>query len=193
MKHLYFVPYDTKPCNHFSNIVDLWKNEWDRSLGTVPAENINREFLENLEDYEDTRTVIHYMQPHAPFIGSGKGKVNNHLQNKVLDLVDRNGSFKKENEDRFVDLSFSNFVSRVEDLEISMKLGCLQNLDLRSLWEVLNNGLRSTLIDFHEENMRYVIRYAQEIAEEADAKVIITSDHREAYGEQEVWGHHIET
>ncbi len=94
----------------------------------MPAENITREFLENLEDYEDTRTVIHYMQPHAPFIGRGKGKVNNHLQNKVLDLVDRNGSFKKEDEDRFVDLSFSNFVSRAEDLEISMKLGCLQIL-----------------------------------------------------------------
>ncbi len=37
------------------------------------------------------------------------------------------------------------------------------------------------------------MRYAQEIAEEADGKVIITPDHGEAYGEQGVWGHHIET
>lgn len=190
MGNLDFVPYDTRPTDHFSNIIDLWKKEWDESRGTVPCERVSENFLNNKEEFKSERTVIHYMQPHAPFIGRGKGRINNHIRSKVLEMIN---SDKKTDKDTIIDLNISNLVSNLEDLEVCMKIGCLQNLDLRSLFSVMRNGSRETLLRFHEENLRHVMVSIQKIVKEVDGKVIITSDHGEAYGEQGIWGHHIET
>lgn len=68
--------------DHFKRIVDVWDFGWDEKLGTVPPWNMNRAVLKQL--YYETpfdwlfgkpaigRLIIHYMQPHQPFIGETK-------------------------------------------------------------------------------------------------------------------------
>lgn len=55
--------------NPFFMIYDVWKTNWDDENGTVRAEALNEKFSEVKEMYPDKRFILHYMQPHHPFIG----------------------------------------------------------------------------------------------------------------------------
>jgi hypothetical protein len=55
--------------NPFFMIYDVWKTDWDEEKHTVPAEKINEKFKEVREMYPEKRFILHYMQPHHPFIG----------------------------------------------------------------------------------------------------------------------------
>jgi len=53
----------------FSKIVDVWYLGWDDALGTVPPEAINKASIEAAEAFPDKRLIIHYLQPHSPYLG----------------------------------------------------------------------------------------------------------------------------
>jgi len=55
--------------NRFDKKFDLWRTNWNTSLGTVPPWEVNREVL-NYEGKE--RKFIVYLQPHGPWIGRVK-------------------------------------------------------------------------------------------------------------------------
>ena len=58
--------YGYRASDHFRRIVDVWDFGWDEELGTVPPWEVNEAALRNV----DGRMVIHYLQPHGPYIGS---------------------------------------------------------------------------------------------------------------------------
>ena len=45
-------------------------DEWDENTGTVLPEDVTQKAIEVSENHPDKRLIIHYMQPHAPHIGS---------------------------------------------------------------------------------------------------------------------------
>ena len=51
------------------DIVSVWETDWDDDLQTVPPGPVTRAALDAHERYPDKRIVVHYMQPHYPFIG----------------------------------------------------------------------------------------------------------------------------
>ncbi|QKQ98770.1 hypothetical protein GKQ38_04565 [Candidatus Nanohaloarchaea archaeon] len=53
------------PAEHLLNLRDAWAEAWDEDLGIAPPEPITEIALEEGED----RMVVHYFQPHAPYIG----------------------------------------------------------------------------------------------------------------------------
>ncbi|ESP90012.1 hypothetical protein [Candidatus Halobonum tyrrellensis] len=53
----------------FHAVVDLWRGEtWDDEHETVLPEVVTAEAKRVADDYPDKRLVVHYMQPHYPFI-----------------------------------------------------------------------------------------------------------------------------
>lgn len=60
--------YGYKATNHFRHIVDVWDFGWDDNRGTVPPRSVNDAVLENL----DKSMIVHYIQPHGPYIGNTK-------------------------------------------------------------------------------------------------------------------------
>jgi len=56
---------NARPVHSFKRVVDIWREGWDEKLGTVPPWEVNRAVLR--EDWD--RAVIHYLQPHGPWIG----------------------------------------------------------------------------------------------------------------------------
>jgi len=48
---------------------EVAKDEFDRDLGTVPAPAVTKAAREAHRDYPNKRLVVHYLQPHYPFIG----------------------------------------------------------------------------------------------------------------------------
>ncbi|MHA1627094.1 MAG: hypothetical protein ACTSYT_04350 [Candidatus Asgardarchaeia archaeon] len=57
-----------KATKHFRHIVDVWDYGWDGNLRTVPPLSVNEAVLNNLAD----RMLVHYVQPHGPYIGATK-------------------------------------------------------------------------------------------------------------------------
>lgn len=50
-------------------IDDVWEDEWNEELGTVEPETMLERAVAAHEKYPDKRIVVHFMQPHFPFIG----------------------------------------------------------------------------------------------------------------------------
>jgi hypothetical protein len=53
----------------FYKIVEIWKDGWSDELKTVHPSEVNKATLKILESYPSYRLIIHYLQPHHPFIG----------------------------------------------------------------------------------------------------------------------------
>lgn len=53
----------------FYAIIDVWDHGWDDDLKTVPPEVVTDAAIEAHETYPNKRLLVHYMQPHYPFIG----------------------------------------------------------------------------------------------------------------------------
>ncbi|WP_247730198.1 hypothetical protein [Halovivax limisalsi] len=53
----------------FHAIENLLETHWDEDLETVPPEAVTSAGLAAFETYPDKRLVVHFMQPHFPFIG----------------------------------------------------------------------------------------------------------------------------
>jgi hypothetical protein len=71
----------------FHDIVDVWDvGGWDEEYGTVLPETVTRYGKEALEKYDDKRVIVHYVQPHYPFIGAGTDFDKGHLNDETAEL-----------------------------------------------------------------------------------------------------------
>ena len=179
------VDYDTVPNRHVAHIEDLWDKAWSEENGTVLPEDVNKHFREKRPELADRRNVIHYMQPHLPFIGRGKGRINQLIQ---ADILEDSGSNVLDK----IGERIPGLVEKLEEREIVMKLAMYSSLDAKSMLEVLRNDSSEKMKEYHEENLRKVLEEAAKLVDDLDGKVVITSDHGEAFGEEGVWEHHVE-
>jgi len=53
----------------FHAVVDLWERKWDDEMDTVLPETVTEAALDAVEAYPDKRILVHYNQPHVPFVG----------------------------------------------------------------------------------------------------------------------------
>ncbi|WP_248516821.1 hypothetical protein [Salinarchaeum laminariae] len=62
--------------------------EWvDEELNVVTPETVTRVAKEVAEQYPDKRLIIHYLQPHHPFIGTAGSAIFRHQSNSLIDVV----------------------------------------------------------------------------------------------------------
>lgn len=53
----------------FHAFVEVWREAFDEDLGTVPPGPVTDAALKAAADHPDKRLIVHYLQPHYPFIG----------------------------------------------------------------------------------------------------------------------------
>jgi hypothetical protein len=62
-------------------IINVWLNQgWDDETGTVLADTMTEAALDAAERFPDKRLVVHYMQPHYPFVPSDTTADKEHLR-----------------------------------------------------------------------------------------------------------------
>lgn len=54
----------------FHRVVELWETDTDEDWGVVPPEAVRDATIEAYTEFPDKRLIVHFMQPHGPFIGS---------------------------------------------------------------------------------------------------------------------------
>ncbi len=76
-------PYvDTElPEDTFHAVDPVWKDGWDDELDTVRPEVVRDRALEAAETYPDKRLIVHFNQPHAPFVGETR------LESRGMDAI----------------------------------------------------------------------------------------------------------
>lgn len=93
----------------FYKIYSVWKNGWNDHLKTVPPQNVVKESFKAYKENRDKRLIVHFMQPHSPFLEleSYHGTGLENLRNTALR--------KKE---RHLDIGWWDFVENGElDIE----------------------------------------------------------------------------
>jgi hypothetical protein len=181
--------YEWAASQHISDVFDVWKSGWDDDLGTVPPEGITEAFRANRAAVERAeRTVLHYMQPHAPYLARGKGQKLKRIQKGIRkqdEADDDDGGFLSVG-----DTVRPKVETLLEGSELAQKAGLWLELDPT---ELVRNGTRDAALELYEENLRIVIESIADLVAELDGRVVVTADHGEAFGEDGVWEHHIET
>lgn len=88
---------DYRPSEHIRTIVDVWADYWDLETGTVPPEPVTKVTLDQLREGRE-KLVVHYMQPHSPFIG---GDTPLHARNldasdpRIADAIEEKGHWRE--------------------------------------------------------------------------------------------------
>ena len=54
----------------FAAVDELWRTQWDSNAGTVRPRPVTDRGISRWRQSTDKRIIVHYMQPHYPFIGS---------------------------------------------------------------------------------------------------------------------------
>jgi len=141
--------------------------------------------------------VLHYMQPHAPYLSRGKGQKLKQIQKGIKRQEEESGEGDAADaeDDGGLLSSLGDTVrpkieSRLDDSEFAQKAGLWLELDPADL---VRDGTRVTALRLYEENLRIALESVAELVEELDGTVVVTADHGEAFGEGGVWEHHIET
>lgn len=70
----------------FYKIVEVWKAGWSEELNTVHPSAVNEATLDSLVSHPQKRRLIHYLQPHHPFIGNVKiiGRGSSRARDEML-------------------------------------------------------------------------------------------------------------
>lgn len=79
--HAYKLPSDT-----FHYVENLLDSEWDKELMTVTPADVVKRASEIIEMYPDKRLIVHFMQPHFPFLSEAGQQIDDsgitvHLDN----------------------------------------------------------------------------------------------------------------
>ena len=62
-------PQVASHAGEFAHVEHVWRDGWDDSEGTVPPVTVTERALDLAERFPRKRLIVHYMQPHFPFIG----------------------------------------------------------------------------------------------------------------------------
>ncbi len=184
--------YDWTATDHIDTIVDLWQDAWDEDLGAVAPGSVTEAAREQLETGYDGRLVVHYLQPHAPFIQEGTGRKMKRIKAGFDDVPDA-GNAPEEDDDSLGGRLRRWIEPKLGNSELAQRLGMLVELDAGSTTDILTDGIEDTLRGYYEDNLRLALRETAALVEDLDGRVVVTADHGEAFGEQGVWEHHIET
>ena len=66
---------------NFRTVINVWLDEgWDDETGTVRAETMTEAALDAVERFPHKRFVVHYMQPHYPFVPAETDFDKDHLR-----------------------------------------------------------------------------------------------------------------
>jgi len=64
--------WETVERERLGTITELWRDEWDDELDTVPPRPVTDAAIETIRHTDMSRMIVHYMQPHEPFIAGGE-------------------------------------------------------------------------------------------------------------------------
>ncbi|ASJ15374.1 hypothetical protein [Thermococcus radiotolerans] len=134
----------------FYRIIPVWKDGWDSKLNTVHPKTVYQYTLRALEKYPEKRFIIHFMQPHFPYL-----------------------TFRPPGDTGF---------SKHREAALA---GQSQWRD-KTIWDLVMDGTvpLGKVKEAYRDNLRIALKYVELLVPHLAGRIIITSDHGEAFGEK---------
>ena len=138
----------------FYRVVSVWKYGWSDRYKTVLPSEVYHYTLKTMRRYPSKRLIVHFMQPHHPFISLRKA-------DEVVADIRRSVLYGKNDRRR--------------------RRGTVT--DIYSVNVYGEYGIR-TIEKAYEDNLRIVMPYVEALLNELSGTTIITSDHGESFGDR---------
>lgn len=155
-------PYSANCLAHdrFHHVEEVWRDHWDDEAGTVLPGVLSDEAIRVWEDRDPDRLIVHYMQPHKPYVRASDAE-------------------RMETSDFTFNL-LKVFASRALDTYPDFKKAEARR------GEISDAALR----ELYRENLEYVVESIEEtVLRYFDADLVISADHGELLGEHGVYHH----
>lgn len=140
--------------NQFHSVYHLWETHWNKEIKNVHPADVKDVTLEANKSHPQKRLMIHFMQPHAPFIGPwAQENIGIHVGNKHSRRMAIRGDY---------DIDTTSPYSLAADGKLSDS--------------ELERGYR--------ENLNIALEHVEDLISQLDGKTVITADHGELLGER---------
>ncbi len=163
---------------HFFKIIDVWNYGWDESIGQVPPKQINKAFHKYYLKYPNKRFILHYQQPHFPWISIG--------------------GEPKSFQDKYKKI-YNNAVKRIKKRHIIKEI--IPHVFWWKLHEILKTPPESNrekhyrlygrkgMIDAYTKDLELGLKHVKFLTDYIDGYWLITADHGEQLGELGIYAH----
>ena len=182
----------------FHKVEDIWEQRWNNELGTVMPSTITDSAVQACKDYSNKRIIVHYLQPHAPYISlSGVSGFIKPGDNHSSPFTDLNETIKKSS---FRGKLFKKLIKPARKIKSwgnkpEWKLGQLLCLPPQTPMDAVRRKYGTQkLQEAYRQNLKDVLAEVALLYNSIDntnKKVIITSDHGEQLGENNNFAHPI--
>ena len=167
------INFDYRLPNHtFFKAVNVWKEGWSERLGTTPPQAVNKAFLKEFDKHPTKRFILHYMQPHTPYITIG-GQPTNTIAKHLAQ--ERTESHKY----------LSDLMSESTAWTIKKLLGRKPTLPIEAYF--MENGKKG-LKEVYKNEIRLVLTYVKKLIDSHQGKWVLTADHGVRVGEKGRFG-----
>lgn len=178
--------------DHVSEFVDAYNFGWDEDDRTVRPEVMTDTALKVAARDTPTRMVVHYLQPHLPFVGEN-GFSMIPLEHKAdVDSTELTGDertqYLREETEITVREKVEKGVTWQEELEYNISV---KNNELRGYRPLLEQGLieEADIERGYVGNLELALSEVRRLARRLDCPVVVTSDHGELLGEWNRYEH----
>jgi hypothetical protein len=156
---------------------------------TVPPEEVKKAAEEASSKYPDKRLIIHFIQPHYPYLDrriEGLDWVKGNDRYPDIPLIKK--IFWKIEEVTLGD-KLRSTIGRTNSWRIRNFLNarCLDGQD-EKVWRELHTDMEEWH-RLYEDNLRKALEQVEGLIKELDGKTVVTADHGEALGEEDVYVH----
>jgi hypothetical protein len=182
---------DFNATKRFYKVYDAWLSAWSWSVGTSLPREVADVANCALYEHQDRKKIIHFMQPHFPYrkapcpstYSDLKGTRKNQKIGLIAERMIRNLILSLK-------LNLSSSRTAYWQIKKKLKIDFLEDLNELYWREYSVSDLRN----FYRDNLEWVLDPVGRIAEEfSDLKIVITSDHGEAFGENGEFFHAYKT
>ncbi len=162
----------------FYKFIPVWQYAWDEKIGTVKPEDTYYYALKSFVQYPNKRIIIHFLQPHYPFLGDKYA----HINKIVKDDMERSlrSAFNYKKIKRFQLFQNIRILWRIV-LKPMLSRGAIAGFP--ELY--LNDRIKvEDIYEAYLNNLRIVMSYVSKLTSMLPGRIVITSDHGEAFGER---------
>jgi len=179
---------------HFHKIYDLWRDNWDSEKDTVLPGTVTARAREIINANSGKRAIIHYLQPHEPYLSDDFADLTWHRPEPIGQRVLKKAEQGKQK------TKLADKAQRII-AQILYRIGLRGKLSLWRLRKLLKmppmshmdavrraygtQGLRKA----YGQNLQIVLRHVAELIESLSGTVVVTADHGEMLGEGGAYSH----
>lgn len=177
---------------YFYKVYDTWQYGWDENRGTVLPETVTNVAIDVVKSHKDKRVIIHYLQPHAPYLSldmeSFVFPAPNLSKEKILMGTNQSESRAKIWLVRKLALLLRKI--RILGPNAEWQLREIIKMTPASPMDAVRRKYGDDVLrKAYKANLELVLKEVVRLLKYLSGKIVITSDHGELLGENRCYSH----